>query len=339
VGGGPIRSVAIDHLPGGKAIAVAERPVNGEIDVAYSSPEAFGRIALEWLTEGVQILAGDMSDEILALNPPLAPRKQGSVREEDWDLRAQPPPLWGEVHITYGPRNTFYARPYTPTSVRRLKALAPELRDAWIQLWRITGGSYTGCVLAVHRRGDEQGFAQLISRITPDATGDYTAARPEVVFMRNFADRYVPLFGHISYDTGLELETETQLAQALNIHIRNTLPEWDRYLRGYSWVTVVPEVLAGRVGGMPGLRESGAFTAVEALPGGSVWLEAAPRWSEYQAERVDRVFEALAPVLPPGMPQAGQLVRPGAGGVPEIRLPYLLSIRDASAFHPAQPGA
>jgi hypothetical protein len=30
----------------------------GELDVAYSSPEEFGQIALAWLTEGVQAQAG-----------------------------------------------------------------------------------------------------------------------------------------------------------------------------------------------------------------------------------------------------------------------------------------
>jgi hypothetical protein len=318
-------------------MTVAERLLSGEIDVAYSSPEEFGRIALEWLTEGVQFLAGDISDEILALNPPLAPRKQGSIREEDWDPRPQPPPFLGEVHIIYGAKNGFYAKPYTPASVRRLKTLAPDMRKAWIQVYRRTGDSYAGCALSVRREGQEQGFARLMARIRPDASGDYTAARPEIAFLRSFAERCRPVFGHISYDSGLD--TDTELARALNIHAWNTLPEWDRYLRGYSWVTVVPGVLATRVGGVPGLRDSGAFTAVQALPGGSVWLEATSRWSEYRAERVDRVFEALAPVLPPGMPESGDLVRPGAPGLPEIRVPYLLSIRDAAVFRPAEPGA
>lgn len=66
---------------------------------------------------------------------------------------------------------------------------------------------------------------------------------------------------------------------------------------------------------------------------------AASRWSEYRAERVERVFEALAPILPPGMPEFGELVRPGAPGVPEIRVPYLLSIRDAAEYHRSDSSA
>ena len=59
------------------------RGVAGELDVAFSSAEEFGRLALEWLTDGVRFLAGDVSDEILA-GPPLKPYwHSGVVDEED----------------------------------------------------------------------------------------------------------------------------------------------------------------------------------------------------------------------------------------------------------------
>jgi hypothetical protein len=53
------------------------------------------------------------------------------------------------------------------------------------------------------------------------------------------------------------------------------------------------------------------------------------RWSEYRGDRVERVFEALASVLPPGMPCRDIWVQPDRAG-------YLVSWRDAADFHPAR---
>lgn len=76
--------------------------------------------------------------------------------------------------------------------------------------------------------------------------------------------------------------------------------EW---LRGYGWVTVVPRELVARLGGAAGPRESGAFVEVEELPHGGVWLRATECEADYGPDDMRRVFHALAPVLPPGMPR------------------------------------
>jgi len=129
------------------------------------------------------------------------------------------------------------------------------------------------------------------------------------------------------------LPGETQLELALNRQTWTSLAEWDRYLRGYSWVTVAPAVLAGRLGGVGALRASGAFCEVGELAGGSVWLQATPRWSDYGQQQVDRVFEVLAPVLPSGMPDSYWVEQWAGFGMPEVRVPYVVSIRDAAEFH------
>ncbi|MGH3189092.1 MAG: hypothetical protein ACRDOL_17845 [Streptosporangiaceae bacterium] len=73
-------------------------------------------------------------------------------------------------------------------------------------------------------------------------------------------------------------------------------------LRGYSWVTVVAAELAERLGGAEKLRASGAFYEVGEL-GSSLWLRATPAINDFNGERVRRVFDALAPVLLPGVAQ------------------------------------
>lgn len=75
-------------------------------------------------------------------------------------------------------------------------------------------------------------------------------------------------------------------------------------LRGYSWVTICPPELAERLGGVSAMVDTGAFATVEELTHGGLWLQATPDAADYDQAAVWRVFKALAPVLPTGMPRA-----------------------------------
>jgi hypothetical protein len=312
------------------------KDLTGELDVVFSSPEEFGRIAMAWLDEGVRALAGDISEEILA-GPPLKPYwHEGVIREEDPRFEPDKPSLWGEVRIVYPSRSGgHYMKPYGRTSLKRLAALAPTLKSADVTLERSAGEAWSVHILQVRREGEESGHARLVLPVR--AAPDYTSERPDIAFLRDFARRHEVAFGHVS-PVSPSLPGDTQLELALRRHTWQTLPEWNRYLRGYSWITVVPGVLASRLGGAAGLRDNGAFAAVEELAGGAVWLEATPLWSEYSGDQaaVDRVFEALVPVLPAGMPEAADEVpqpQPGRGrGFTFIEVPYLLSVRDPAEF-------
>jgi hypothetical protein len=304
----------------------ADREINGELDVAFSSPEEFGRVALAWLTDGMQALAGDVSDEILG-GPPLQPYWTEGVSEDDPRFGVGEPPLWGEVRIVYPSRSGgYYSKPYSQRSLKRLESLAPALRSADVYVHR----SEDGCYLQVKREGEDSGHARLMVMLGKDAGG--AAGDLRIAFMRDFAGRHVASFGHVS-PVSVGLPGETQLELALNRQTWTSLAEWDRYLRGYSWVTVAPAVLAGRLGGVGALRASGAFCEVGELAGGSVWLQATPRWSDYGQQQVDRVFEVLAPVLPSGMPDSYWVDQWAGFGMPEVRVPYVVSIRDAAEFH------
>jgi hypothetical protein len=72
-------------------------------------------------------------------------------------------------------------------------------------------------------------------------------------------------------------------------------------LRGYSWVTVIAAELAAQLGGAGAVVATGAFSEVEELPGGGLWLRATPTINEFTGEAVKRVFEVLAPVLLEGV--------------------------------------
>ena len=302
--------------------------VNGEVNIAYSSPEEFGRIVLDWLLTGVQVLASDISEELLA-GKPVAEEPH---RDSDYDHPLRPrPPIGGDVWIDYGEGGKkAYMKPYSRTSLDRLRKMSEELSGATISLGRKMDGRVIQCVLQADRVGDSAGFARLFVNIPADGCIETS---PEIAYMRSFAAANVVAFGHVSpVDNTLLGWTELELG--LGRPMWDSLTELDRYLRGYSWVTVVPEMLAARLGGPQALRESGAFCRVDVLAGGSVWLQATPRWSEYGHEQIDRVFEVLAPVLPPGMPESHRMLAPGGPGFPARTRPYLLSIRDAAEFYP-----
>lgn len=93
-------------------------------------------------------------------------------------------------------------------------------------------------------------------------------------------------------ETGLQRATFNTFAR---------VPESRQVLRGYSWVTIVPPELAVRVGGVSGLKASGAFYEVDVLPGGSVWLRATPTINEFTEDRIWAVFRTLAPILVTGV--------------------------------------
>lgn len=95
----------------------------------------------------------------------------------------------------------------------------------------------------------------------------------------------------------------TQLEWALHREAATGMREARTWLRGYSWITVLPRELAARLGGAAVMCASGAFTQVEELPGGGLWLRATERMDEYGPDAVRRVFDALASVLPSGAPQ------------------------------------
>ncbi|HEX4832748.1 MAG TPA: hypothetical protein VH478_16820 [Trebonia sp.] len=158
--------------------------------------------------------------------------------------------------------------------------------------------------------------------------------------MRDFARREKDVvFGHASPIVG-QIDGETQLERALHRYTEQTVPERGQRLRGYSWITLVPRVLAERLGGLGQLRASGAFPVVEELPGGTAWLQAAGSWQEYAGNQaaVDRVFETLRPVLLPGMPSRGFRAGNRSPWEPPAELiPYVLSPRDAAAFGAAAP--
>ncbi|WP_405987000.1 hypothetical protein [Streptomyces sp. NBC_00872] len=165
-----------------------------------------------------------------------------------------------------------------------------EDEDSWtddagrVGSTQVSGGSHTELSAALgagERIGDPGFCASLV---------DFLAAA---------LDGANPAFARVDH---LNFHDTTDLEAVLRRTQRKSLRESRTMLRGYSWVTGVPAELATRLGGAQALEATGAFHAVRELRGGGLLLQASDTLAGYDEQRTYAVFRALAPVLPPGMP-------------------------------------
>jgi hypothetical protein len=108
--------------------------------------------------------------------------------------------------------------------------------------------------------------------------------------------------GYAEMGPGGGASANSNLSQVLPWQTR---PRWDtgrQVLRGYNWLTVCPAELVDRLGGVATLSASGAFYRVVALDHGGACLQATPTLQGYDLPAARRVFQAVRPVLPAGVP-------------------------------------
>jgi hypothetical protein len=120
-----------------------------------------------------------------------------------------------------------------------------------------------------------------------------------VDFLHAALDGSNPVFGRIAWDNFNEV---TNLDAVLRRRRRTSLREGRQLLRGYAWVTVCPAELAAQLGGVAALEDSRAFHRVVPLRAGGVLLQASATMAGFTDQVMERMFEALAPVLPQGEP-------------------------------------
>jgi hypothetical protein len=135
--------------------------------------------------------------------------------------------------------------------------------------------------------------------------------RDEMAFLavlRDVADEFSPAYGEVSNDHGGFSALEAELGW----FPWTGVDTYRHTLRGYSWVTIVPEEIGDRLGGVPVLRRSGAFATAEALRNGGYWLQATRRFADYGDAAAHAVHRVLAPVLPAGDPAVRLTPGPGS---------------------------
>ncbi|MEU8164929.1 hypothetical protein AB0B97_00310 [Micromonospora sp. NPDC049004] len=172
----------------------------------------------------------------------------------------------------------------------------------------------------------DEGYIDLVSTIDDAVANDPGGERAILATVRDVADLAAPVAVAVAVRGSL---TDTPLEVALSRSSADYRKRPGEVLRNYGWLTVVSDEMAERVGGADRLRASGAFVEVEPLAAGGWWLLATKTWDEYGPEQANRLFELLAPVLPPGRPEMTQWRFPAVGepAVP-VTLPNVVAERD-----------
>jgi uncharacterized protein YndB with AHSA1/START domain len=301
---------------------VADNPANpgmsASLIVRVGGEEELARVAEQWLTLGSREISPAAWSRVPERPPP---RKQPG----------EPGGMSASVHVTTGPMTT-KTRGYSASSwawgLRSLAEGAPAIEVELSELDE-SGRSYQGPetvnLLVVVRRGEDGTVLLDVGGAVPGPEGEVW--RPEVPqrwarMVRTVAEGWDVAYGSVGDAGG---SRETALERCL-VGARATHPGGP-LLRGYSWVTVCPAGAAAVLGGAAGLAATGAFHEVTELPAGAVWLQATPRFDEYEEVAATRVFTAVAPVLPGGLPD------PGAAEQYRLRLAW----RDADWYRPGRP--
>jgi hypothetical protein len=148
---------------------------------------------------------------------------------------------------------------------------------------------------------------RVLTLTTPFVEADGMA--PLLAFVRGVANLGNPVYGEIAWGNH---RRESIFEFAIGIDPQQALPHARQTLRGYSWLTILPEEIGQNLGGLEALRSSGAFVEVEHLDAGGFWCRATPTVEEYDWAAAEGVFEVLAPALPAGQPNMRRVPKPNA---------------------------
>jgi hypothetical protein len=265
-----------------------------ELTLTADDPDELVAAGFDWLTLG---LVAALSDERW-----MGPDSGDSLAADGRAVMAR----WNGLAIPEG--STFDVDHFSERLQERradgtaLTWLLTELRRRPVQTTLRVGTAALG--VAFWR--DMDGFVKLIwevdERLFSSPAGP-SAADGILRTLWYLASRYRPVFGHVSYgNNGPRTELERNLPRMVGNPFLTT-PRWQEFLRGYSWWTIVPGELLERVGGIAGLRESGAFLEVLEIPGGGAWLRATERFADYDEGAVRAVWLALRDAVIPGTPK------------------------------------
>jgi hypothetical protein len=141
----------------------------------------------------------------------------------------------------------------------------------------------------------------LTVQFGPELLDDPDYQKATLAFARGIVDACNPNYGEISYDRGSGRSAFESVFGG--IPTRTVLAS-RRELRGYAWLTICPEEIGERLGGVDALRASGAFAEVAKLVHGGYWLLATGDYRDFGQPAAERIFPVLAPALRDGDPHS-----------------------------------
>lgn len=273
-----------------------------ELTLKADDPDELAEAGYDWLTLG---MSAALSEEHWA--GPQGPGASLTIGRED------PVARWHGLAI---PRDSTIVVDHWNEELQERSAGAVVLPWLWAELRRRPNETTLRIGTAALKVKSDQDLATFVKLtweveepLFSPVSGSW-AADGILRTLWHVASQYRPVFGHISYgNMGGRTELERNLPRMVGNSFLNT-PRWQEFIRGYSWWTIVPGELLGQVGGVTGLRDSGAFCEVIQLPSGAVWLRATERFSDYDDAAVKAVWSALRGVIISGTPRPAR-VYPG----------------------------
>jgi hypothetical protein len=230
--------------------------------------------------------------------------------------------VWDGVH----PEPWEWSEVYSPRSFGELLSRLGRLPDA---------AGFDASTLDDRGRWNRPGFhvgvvaeddcLDLFSTIDDAVANDPDGERAILATLREVAELAAPLAVAVAVQgSQAEMPLEDAISRSNTTYTRSPAT----VLRNYGWLTVLSDEMADRVGGGGRLGAGGAFVEVERLAAGGWWLLATKTWDEYGPEQANRVFEAVAPLLPAGRPEMTRLVLPFTGEPYEVTRPNVVAERD-----------
>jgi hypothetical protein len=275
------------------------------VDVTAGEPS---QIAYEWVDHLTRAVAGGVRAQLAGL--------PGKARAAIRTLAVGD--VYGDVTVTRMPEGEPIRTRKRTLSDTGLDWLPTELADMPYQVDVAAGhldeyGLIAGWTFSARIRPvpHSPGWPQLTGHV-PEAsfTDPDTATETQqrwLAALHAFADRVNPGYGQIGYHHGGgDTAAEETVNWRLFLHTRRqadfTIGRSRDTLRGYDWLTIVAQELAGTLGGAQGLAATGAFAHVRQLTRGGVALLTTGDFRDYTAANAEPAFRALAPILPPGRP-------------------------------------
>jgi hypothetical protein len=236
--------------------------------------------------------------------------------------QGEPGALYGFVEVAQPPTDIRRTRERRNLSTDGWAWLRAELNDIpynapmTIQIGRISPGGVLGGIIlkAGLLRLEKSPDWLVLDAAVPaqsflDPSTGAMKQRRWLKALRRAADQLNPGFGHIEYWRGRERTALERYSTAPGTPVNQRKPPLSirlnrQRLRGYSWLTILSEEVATRLGGASALAATGSFLEVEPLAEGGLWLLATEDFRDWAMPAAEAVFRAVAPALPSGAPIA-----------------------------------
>lgn len=266
--------------------------------------------ANDWLRRGLSMAAGGISPAQYERETPFRVRGHGNVPKGL--AGGRPGNRWGLVTLSHPDSFDISYNPYRRESLEWIShnlENRPESIGIDFGIFQSDGSNGDRIVgLSVAFDEDLVEFVRLRFHVGMSNSMEekFKGGYPQALALnvvRQFARDYSVVFGHVSFEDpdGLT-EFEKCLPPAKADPVEN-IPLWPRLLRGYSWITIISDAIATRLGLGESITESGAFESVERLPNGALWMQATQRYADYRGGAVRSVWEVFNDVLIPGDPR------------------------------------